>query len=155
MVLPVGGDEVNTSTSPKFNKLDFVPTISKFVFGNCLDVENFNISQITFEMRNFHWIIIKMLYRKPYILARADDLDLLFMWMLLSDKRHNWIKFILLRIECFRSIPKVSPFYSSFVQYILELNGITPSDSDLVKSINLVDASTINQMRYYRDEKME
>lgn len=55
------GDEICTTNAPKFSKLEFVTSIFKFVFGDRLDMANFNIIQIKFEMRILHWIMVKML----------------------------------------------------------------------------------------------
>lgn len=70
-------------------------------------------------------------------------------------KRHNWVKLIFLRMEYCRSSPKVSLFYSSSIQYIIGLNGTTPSESDLVKSPKPVYGSDINLVRYYKDKDGE
>lgn len=112
--VPAGGNEVNTGNtyaSPRFQKLDFVKTISKLIFIDRLDMVNFNINHITFEMRTLHWIASKMLYRKPRNWARADDLDLMLMWVMLGDKHNNWVTFIFIRMDHCRSTFNVSLFY--------------------------------------------
>lgn len=53
------------SNAPNFVKIDMVKSITKSDFSDRLDMENFNIRQIKFEMRTLHWIIVKMLYMKP------------------------------------------------------------------------------------------
>lgn len=58
--------------------------ISKFVCEN-LVVSNFGISQVKFNMHLLHWIIVKIIYRKPKKWGRVDDSDLYLMWALLTE----------------------------------------------------------------------
>lgn len=73
------GMEVCISNATSFDIKDFVKSISKYVFSNCLDLDNFQISQVKFEMCILHWIIANIFYRKPRNWERDDDLDLYLM----------------------------------------------------------------------------
>lgn len=149
----VKGSDVCISKALKFVKFDLVKHISKFVLGDSLEMKNFHISQVKFEMRILHWIVLKLLYRKPCNWARADDPYLYLMWvLLLSDICFNWVTFILQRIEHCRFSPKTSLFFSSFIQFILELNGITFIEKELVKALKHVDSTAISLMCYYQDK---
>lgn len=44
-------------------------------------------------------------------------------------------------------------FFSSFIQFILELNGVTSAEEDLVEASTLVDSTAIKLMRYFQDDK--
>lgn len=47
---------------------------------------------------------------------------------------------------------KRSLFFSSFIKFILEFNGISSIDEELVKAPKLVDSTAINLMHYYKDK---
>ncbi|KAL5074230.1 hypothetical protein RYX36_013214, partial [Vicia faba] len=83
------GDEICITSSPDFAKIDSVKNISKSVFGDNLDMANFNISQMKLEMIILHWIIVKLLYMNPLNWESADDHDLYLMWAFLRDLRYN------------------------------------------------------------------
>lgn len=59
------GNEVCISSAPSFVKFDLVKSISKSVIGDRLDMTNFHIRQVKFEIRILHWIVVKVLYKKP------------------------------------------------------------------------------------------
>lgn len=105
-----------------------------------------HIRQVKFEMRILHWIVMKVCYRKPQNWARADDQDLYLMLVILNNVHFNCVKFILHRIEHCRTYPKTSLFFFSFIQLILELNGITSSNEELVEEPKLVDSTIISLM---------
>lgn len=75
------------------------------------------------------------------------------MWVIRNDIHFNWVKFIPQRIEHYRTSLKRSFFYSSFIQLILELNGITSTDEELVKELKPLDSITISLMCYSQDKK--
>lgn len=60
------GNEMYILNSSDFDRTEFVNSISKFVFIDHLNLTDFHISQVKFEMRILHWIVVKFLYRKPY-----------------------------------------------------------------------------------------
>lgn len=70
-------------------------SISKSVYRDRLDIENFHISRVKFQIRILHSIFVKVLYRKPRNWERADGQDLYLMWVLLNNVCFNWVKFIL------------------------------------------------------------
>ncbi|KAL5052961.1 hypothetical protein RYX36_033643 [Vicia faba] len=94
------------------------------------------------------------MYMKPRNWARADDQDLYLMWVLMGDIRFNWVKFIMHRIKYYMTYLKSSLFFSSFIQFIIELNDFTSSEELLVKALKHVDSTAISLMRYYWDKNM-
>lgn len=50
--------------SPDYDKVLYVLSIYKSMFEN-MGISNIPISQVRFDMHILHWIIIKILYRKP------------------------------------------------------------------------------------------
>lgn len=66
--------------SYNFDRIEFIKIIYKSIFEDRMNIANFDISQVKFEMRIPQWIIVKVLHKKPYNLARADDHDLYLMW---------------------------------------------------------------------------
>lgn len=89
------GNEFCISSAHGFIKFDLVKSTSKSVFGDPLDMAIFHISQVKFEKRILHWIIMKMLYRKPWNWDKDDDYDLYLMWVILNNVLFNWVKFTL------------------------------------------------------------
>lgn len=74
------GMDVCVSKSSQYERIFFVQSISKYVFGDRLDMANFHISQVKFEMRILHWIIVKVFYRKPSKWGKVDDFNFYLMW---------------------------------------------------------------------------
>lgn len=138
---------------PILIELNFFQSISNFIFKDCLDLANFKISNVKFEMKILHWIVVKVLFRKPYNWVRINDHDLYLMWVLWKLNQCSWIKFIFNNIKYWRTSPKRSLFFSSFIQFILDLNGISSADAALVEAPKLVDSTVIKMMRYFKDEK--
>lgn len=60
------GNAICISNAPNFVWEDFVKSISKSVYKDYLDMANFQISQVKFEMRILHWIIVKIFCRTPH-----------------------------------------------------------------------------------------
>ncbi|CAI8599748.1 unnamed protein product [Vicia faba] len=58
-------------------------------------------------------------------------------------------------MEHCNNFPKTSLFFSSFIQFLLELSGITSTDARLVKALELVDTTAISLMCYYKDKNKE
>lgn len=48
--------------------------------------------------------------------------------------------------------PKMSLFFYSLIQFILEFNGIISTDAKLVKAPRLIDSIVISLMHYYKDK---
>ncbi|CAI8610906.1 unnamed protein product [Vicia faba] len=147
------GYEVCISSAHGFVKIDLVKSTSKSVFGDQLDMANFNISRVKFEI--LHWFIVKVLYRNPRNWGKVDDQDLYLIWILLNKICFNWFKFILQRVKNFRTSSNISLFFSSFIWIILELNDITSTDEELVKVLKLIDSTTISLMRWYKYKNNE
>lgn len=63
---------------PEYDRVSYVLPISKSVFEN-LDISKIGISQGKFDIRFLHWIIVKILYRKPENWGRANDHNLYLM----------------------------------------------------------------------------
>lgn len=72
-----------------FVRENFVKFISKSVYKDFLGMENFHISQVKFEMRIIHWIVMKIIYWKPHNSERDGDLDLNLMWILMKIDQYN------------------------------------------------------------------
>lgn len=62
---------------------------------------------------------------------------------------------ILQRIGNYRTSLKRSLLFSSFFQFILDFNGITSINEELVKSPKPVGSTTISLIRYYKDKNNE
>lgn len=103
-------------------------------------------------MRILQWIFANFLYRKPHNWARVDDHNLYLMQILLRNVCSNWVKFILSRIEYSETSSHVPLLFSSFIQVILDLNGISSADEDLVKTPKPIDSNVISLMHYFKDE---
>ncbi|CAI8616505.1 unnamed protein product [Vicia faba] len=67
-----------------YDKVSHVLAISKFVVESP-SMSNFSIIQVNFDMCLLHWIVVKILYRKPRNWGRVDDHDLYLMWLLTSN----------------------------------------------------------------------
>ena len=76
-------DKVSVVRLSKYDRISFVLSISKYICENPA-MSNFGISQVKFDMRQLHWIIVKILYRKPKIWGRANYVEFYWIWALLS-----------------------------------------------------------------------
>lgn len=142
------GMEVCSSNAPVFNIAEFVRMILKSLFKDHLDTSNFQINQIKCEMCMLHLVVIKILYMKPMNWARVDDLDLYLMWLLLTQKEENWLKFILDQINNRKSKLRRVLFYNFFIQYILELNEVCHNEADMLEASKLFDDTAINLIKF-------
>lgn len=59
------GNEDCVSNGSGFDITEFVQSISKSIFKECLNLANFHISQVKIEMIVIHCIIMKVLFRNP------------------------------------------------------------------------------------------
>lgn len=50
-------------------------------------MSNLRVSEIKFGMRLLHWIVVKILARKPTNSSRDDDNGLFFMWSLTHNQK--------------------------------------------------------------------
>lgn len=110
---------------------------------------NFHICQVKFEIRILHWIAVKILFQKTHNWEIVDDHDLYMMWFLPKYNQCNWVKVILNNIKYCRISPKKYLFLCYFTQFILELNGVTFVEEDLVEAPKPVDLTTIKLMCYF------
>lgn len=133
-----------------YDRVHYVMWISKFVVEK-RGISNFSISKVKFNIWILHWIVFKVFYKKPYNWGKADDFDLYLTWALLSTSRFYWVKFSIDQMLFYQGNPNKPLFYSSFVQMILEINGIMSSKDDLVESPKVLDEYGVSMMRYYRD----
>lgn len=104
---------------------------------------NFNINQVTFEMRILHWIVFKIMFCKP---PSGQG-------VLLKSTQYIWVNFTLNRIEYCRSSLKRSLFFSYFIQFILKLNGIFSTEEDFLEEPNPIDSIVIKLTCYFKDDK--
>lgn len=109
------GMNVCVVKSLDYDRISFVQSILKSVFGDRLDMDNFHISQVKLEMRTIHWIIVKIFYPKPRNWARTDDFNLYLKWALLHCNDINWVKFVVERMFRCKDNPNRSSFFTLFV----------------------------------------
>lgn len=121
-----------------YNCTQFVLPISKSFVE--LSMPILPISQVKFDIRLLHWILVKILYRKSKNLSRDDDSDLQLIWCLI-DKGIERVRLIINRMIHCRDNPTKPLFFSSFVQMILELNGIKSKEGDLMGDLVCMDES--------------
>lgn len=95
-------------------------------------------------MRFFHCIVVKILFRRPRNWDKVDGCDLYQMWVLLKSDQCDWVKFNLNRIEYCRTSPKRSLCITSFIQFILDFNGISFVDEDLVEVLKPVECYQVD-----------
>lgn len=76
-------------------------------------MSNLRISEIKFGMRLLHWMVVKILARKPTNSSRDDDNDLFFMWSLTHKTKNNWVRFIIDKMIHYRDNPKRLIFFSN------------------------------------------
>ncbi|KAI5439982.1 hypothetical protein KIW84_025369 [Lathyrus oleraceus] len=95
--LTFGGSDMDVGRSSDYDRISFILSISKSVCENPA-MSNFGISKVKFDMRLLHWIIVKILYRKPTNWGIVDDNDLYLTWELITDSGLNWVKFIINRM---------------------------------------------------------
>ncbi|KAL5079075.1 hypothetical protein RYX36_007496 [Vicia faba] len=122
-----------------YDKVSHVLDISKNVVES-LCMSNFSISQVNFDMKPTNW-------------GRADDHDLYLMWLLTGNHGMNWDKYITRRMVYCRDTKKAPLFHSSFIQLILEGNGIVPKDDEQFLTPKIFYYGGVSKMRYYRDYK--
>lgn len=101
-----------------------------------------------------HLMAVKILFQKPHNWEIVDDHDLYMMWVLPKYNQCNWVKVILNNIEYCRISLKKYLFLCYFTQFILELNGVTFVEEDLVEAPKPVDLTMIKLMCYFQDEKV-
>lgn len=85
---------LSNTKKPEYDKALFVLAISKYVCEH-MEISNFRISQIKFDMRLLRWIIVKILARKLANSSRDDDNDLFLMWCVIQKTKNNRVKFII------------------------------------------------------------
>ncbi|KAI5431442.1 hypothetical protein KIW84_035580 [Lathyrus oleraceus] len=101
-----------------------------------------------------HWIVVKILARKPGNSTRANDSDLFFMWCIIQNRKmtiNDWVRFIIDRMIYCRDNPKRPIYFSSFFMMILKLNGIECKEAYLIESPKILDYGDVAKMRYYKD----
>lgn len=133
------GTNVSNSKGKHYEKVVFVLYISKHVCEH-VEMSNLRVRQIKFGMRLIHWVIVKILARKPDNSNRADDNGLFLMWCLIYNiktYKNDWVKFIFDRMIYCRDNPKKPIFFSSFIMMILQLSGIECKKEDLIESLKL------------------
>lgn len=148
LILTFEGSNMSVARSSDDDKVSFVLSITKFICNNHA-MSNFDISQVEFDIRQLNLIIVKIPYKKPKNWGKIDDNDLYLIWALMTDKRVNWVKFIVDRMLHCRDNPKKPLFSSSFVALILEVNGSVSNKVDLVEAPKVLDYSRVSKMRYY------
>lgn len=126
---------VCVENSLDYDRISFAQLISKFIFGDSLDMDNFHISQVKFKMSILNWIIIKIFYQKPQNWVRANDFDSYLMQELLFCKYINWVKFIIYRIFHYKKTTNRYVFFTLFSHMILELNSIMSEVVDLLEAL--------------------
>lgn len=73
------------------------------------------------------------------------------MWLLLTQKEVNWVKFILDQMNIC-STPKRSLFYNSIIQFILDSHSICHVSKDMLDAPRVFYSSVVKLMRYYKDK---
>lgn len=120
-----------------------------------LEMSNSSIGQFKFDIGLLHWVVAKVIARKPGNLCRVDDSDIYLMWGLTNKGEDNWVRFIIDKMIHCRDNPKIPLLYSSFVQMILDLNGSMCKEKELTESPKILDYGGVKKMRYYRDTNGE
>lgn len=69
----------------------------------------------------------------------------------MTESGVNWVMFIIDQVFHCKDNPKGPLFFTSFMQLILEANGIVSKEEDLVEASKILDKSGVSMMRYYRD----
>lgn len=69
------GMQFDQSILQGFIRVNFIEMISKSLFKDHLISINFSIIQMKCEIRIFHYVIVKILYRKEKNWVRANDQD--------------------------------------------------------------------------------
>ena len=76
-----GVDLEANKTFAKYNKVNFVKSVSKTGFGE-LSYANFSPLQLKCADRMLHWFVVKVIMCKQHNYGRIDDSDLNIMWLL-------------------------------------------------------------------------
>lgn len=98
---------------PEYDRVCFFLSISKYVCDNPAML-NFGLSQVKFDMRLLHWIIVNILYMKHNNWGKVDDNDLYLMLALMTNSKVNWVKFVIKRMLHYKDNPKIPIFFYSF-----------------------------------------
>lgn len=116
-----------------------------------LGIVNFYFSQARFDICILDWMFVKVSYKKHKNWVRANDFDFYLMQALLSNDGFYWYNSSLKGSSTVTRIQKGLCFFSSFVELILELNGIVSKEEDLVEAPNISNEFGVSMMKYYKD----
>ncbi|KAI5442053.1 hypothetical protein KIW84_011209 [Lathyrus oleraceus] len=107
---------------PEYDRVCFFLSISKYVCDNPAML-NFGISQVKFDMRLLHWIIVNILYMKHNNWGKVDDNDLYLMLALMTNSKVNWVKIVFKEVNLVEA-PKIL-YYSgvSKMRYYMDIDG--------------------------------